>query len=147
MHDTLIDPFLKFSCFVSFFLAVHGFSPPLYTKSAKDFVVYYSSVLVFSRDEKGNYIKCPWKKVATYGFSFLCYLVLLGLLKSLLIQHENMMMFGPSMNSRLEWFSIERFATWELYANNAFQACTCSVISLWDYSLRFADIAFADIAF
>lgn len=119
----LIHEFLT-SHFASSSLAVHGFSPITATKSCKDFVVYYSSVLFFSRDEKGKYLKCSRAKVAMYGLSFLRYLVLLGLLKSIMIMHEDVTMFGPTLKSRAEWYSVQRFTTWELYANNAFQACT-----------------------
>ncbi|CAJ1935638.1 unnamed protein product [Cylindrotheca closterium] len=102
--------------------AAHGFAPEHSTKSEKDYMVYYASLLIISRDEKGDYIKCTWGKVARHGCNFLGFLLILGMYKSIIMLHEDLVVFGPPINSRSEWNSLKRFVTWELYANNMVHA-------------------------
>jgi len=102
--------------------AAHGFAPEHCTRSARDYVTYYASLLVFSRDEKGNYIRCSWRKVAQHGYNFLGYLVILGLFNSIVMTSDDVVVFGGPISNRIEWYSPERYATWELYANNMIHA-------------------------
>ena len=102
--------------------AVHGFAPSFTTSSSRDFCIYYASVLNFSHDKDGKFIKVSRRKALGYAFNFLLYLLFTGTLKSMMVPHKNFSMFGSPIDSLDEWVSIKRFFTWELYANSALHA-------------------------
>jgi hypothetical protein len=81
--------------------------------------VYYGSVLVFSRDNKGDYIPYPFQKTIRHLFLFVVYLFVTGLLQSIMTPYEDMAIFGSPGD---DWYSLDRFFTWQLYANNASHA-------------------------
>mmetsp|Transcript_43714 Transcript_43714/g.105427 ORF Transcript_43714/g.105427 Transcript_43714/m.105427 type:complete len:106 (-) Transcript_43714:706-1023(-) len=41
---------------------------------------------------------------------------------SIIMPHKDLVVFGEPVNSRSEWHSLQRFMTWELYANNMIHA-------------------------
>ena len=112
--------------------AIYGFTPPYATSSLKDFVVYFASVMLFTRrkvddkdkDSSSTLVKCSLGQVFNHFINFMLYLCLLGTVKSILIRYPNLIVFGEySGNTNKtevdQWYtSFERFGTWELYANN-----------------------------
>jgi hypothetical protein len=88
-----------------------------------DYTVYYSSVLIFSRDKKGDYIPYPLSTAMRHLFPFAAYLLITGTLESIMAPHKDMAVFGAP-DTRDEWFAVDRLLTWQLYANNAFHAGT-----------------------
>ncbi len=105
--------------------AIYGCCPPHATKSFQDFVVYFGSVLVFTRDEKtGDYVKAsaPMKLMCLRKFVIL--LLITGLFQSILSPFPSMNVFGDPIGSN-EWFTFARMTTWQLYANSLFHAGMC----------------------
>jgi hypothetical protein len=88
-----------------------------------DYMVYYGSVLIFSRDKLGNYIPYPLRKTIRHLFQFTAYLLITGALQSIMAPHKDMAVFGAP-DTRAEWLAVGRLLTWQLYANNAFHAGT-----------------------
>lgn len=98
--------------------------------------MYYASLLLFSRDENGNYIKCSRAQVAGHGSRFFLLLLSLGLFKSIVMPYDDLIVFGEPIKSRSEWYSLSRYATWELYANNMIHAGMCVNVSSGKMSIH-----------
>lgn len=103
---------------------MYGFCPAMDIQSARDYMWYFSSVMIFTRDKKGNYIKISFRETLHHLAYFLLNLVLTGLLQSILDPHPYFTLFGAPPANREEWYAPSRFLTWQLYANNAFHAGT-----------------------
>lgn len=120
-------------CFFRTTETIYGFCPPYVTKSLKDFLFYYATIPKVARVPKtGAPIPCSNAKKAKHLLTFLGLLALTGLLQSILTPHPHMNVFGTGLEleSELEssddvaswWYSTQRYATWQLYANSALQA-------------------------
>jgi Na+/melibiose symporter-like transporter len=74
--------------------------------------------MVFSRDKQGNFIQQPFGKTLKHLFYFVFYLLLTGALQSVMAPYPSLAVFGEVPTDRMEWFSLKRFLSWQLYANN-----------------------------
>ena len=113
---------------------IYGLCPPYVTSSAKGFVFYYATVPIVARLKKedkgsssasiGDPIPCSNSKKLKHLIRFLCLLCLTGGLQSILVPYKNLNIFGMGIDSDepIEWLSVQRYFTWQLYGNSAFQA-------------------------
>lgn len=104
--------------------AIHGCCPAFATESLSSFVLYFSSVLLFERDEK---TKLPIPTTNRLKFqhlaSFLTCLVCTGLFQSILTPFQDFNVFGePVGYGSSDWWSWRRLLSWELYANSLMHA-------------------------
>jgi hypothetical protein len=95
---------------------IYGFSPS-WIRSAKDYVAYYASVLLFGR-ENGNLIPCKPYKILRHCVNFICFSILTGAIQSIMTPYPFHAVFGGAE----DWFSTDRYWTWQLYANSLMQA-------------------------
>jgi len=72
----------------------------------------------------GDPIKCTLSKMMSHLGRFIGWLFVLGALQSILNPHRYFAVFGriPQHGDRESWYALERFLTWQLYANSAVQA-------------------------
>mmetsp|Transcript_41197 Transcript_41197/g.46533 ORF Transcript_41197/g.46533 Transcript_41197/m.46533 type:complete len:478 (-) Transcript_41197:114-1547(-) len=72
----------------------------------------------------GDPIKCTFSKTMSHLCRFIGWLFLLGALQSILNPHRYFGFFGhmPQHGDKESWYALERFLTWQLYANSAAQA-------------------------
>jgi Membrane bound O-acyl transferase family len=97
---------------------IYGFTPT-WIQSSQDYVTYYASILLFARDQKTKQlIPCPLFKVRRHLINFVLFAFVTGFLQSLLTPHPYQAIFGGAE----DWYNMNRFWTWQLYANNLLQA-------------------------
>jgi Membrane bound O-acyl transferase family len=97
---------------------IYGFTPK-WIQSSKDYVSYYASVLLFARDDKTQkLIPCPPDKILRLLINFMAFAFLTGFLQSLLTPYPSQAIFGGAE----DWYAMDRFWTWQLYANSLLQA-------------------------
>jgi Membrane bound O-acyl transferase family len=102
--------------------AIHGCCPEHSTKSLKDYVIYFASILVFKRDPTTNAMIPATNRMKFEHFlSFLGRVSLLGALTSILIPYQDLNVFGNPI-ARDGWLDWDRWLTWELYANSLLHA-------------------------
>ena len=117
------------------------------TKSLKEFIFYYATIPIVSRIKKkqkqhdddydnaqqiiGDPIKCTGSKKISHLIKFIGWLFLTGVLQSILSPYPYFAPFGGINGSHRghdddghghDWYAIERYFTWQLYANSSLQA-------------------------
>ena len=111
--------------------AISGLCPSYATKSTKDFLFYYSTIPMVARVKQpkgsskvGDPIPCSNSKKIQYLRSFVPLVFLLGAFQSILVPHKDLNVFGMGIDSdeEIPFYSIQRYYTWQLYANSALQA-------------------------
>jgi len=102
--------------------AIHGCCPDHATTSLQDFVFYFASVLVFERDSKTNSLMPATTRMKLERLrKFVGLMYMMGAFQSILSPYQDFNVFGNTI-SRDGWHSMDRFMTWELYANSLLHA-------------------------
>ena len=118
--------------------AIHGCYPDHATTSLQDFVIYFASALVFERDSKTNSLMPATTRMKLKCLlSFVGLLFTMGAFQSILSLHQDFNVFGNTI-ARDGWHSMDRFMTWELYANSLLQAMMFQIyLTTYSEGLRF----------
>jgi hypothetical protein len=133
-------------CFFRTTECIYGFVPEYSTtKSLKEFIFYYATIPIVSRIKKkqkqhdddnvqqiiGDPIECTGSKKISHLIKFTGWLFLTGVLQSILSPYPYFAPFGGINVSHHghdddgyghDWYAIERYFTWQLYANSSLQA-------------------------
>ena len=108
---------------------IYGCCPPHATKSLSDFLLYFASVLVFERRDadgssssSSSLVPATTRMKMLHLRQFLCLLFVTGAFQSILTPYPDFNVFGMTVDSGYGWFSLDRMATWQLYANSFLHA-------------------------
>lgn len=131
-------------CFFRTTECIYGFAPDHVTRSASEFCFYYATVPIVARVKRrkrqqdsdkntkldgsrnntigniGDPIPCTLSKTMKHLGTFVACLFITGALQSILNPYHQFIVFET--DEELSWYAIERYLTWELYANSALQA-------------------------
>jgi hypothetical protein len=117
----LLNPLL------SICLALYGFTPKYATKSARRFAFYFSCPVILAPDKEGEFVQVPFSKTLRHLKTFSILIFVLGMYSSWMITFKHLCVYsyGPPPaddHEHDDWYSFHRLFTWQLYANNLFQA-------------------------
>ena len=152
MFKFVIGGIVPIVCFFRTTECIYGFAPDHVTRSASEFCFYYATVPIVARVKRdrrqqqqqgsnkitkqerdgeikisknigniGDPIPCTLSKTMKHFARFIALLFITGSLQSILNPHHYFAVFGMG-DEELSWYAIERYFTWQLYANSALQA-------------------------
>ncbi|OEU19977.1 hypothetical protein FRACYDRAFT_181752 [Fragilariopsis cylindrus CCMP1102] len=112
---------------------IYGFVPMYSTRSLQEFLFYYATIPIVSRIKKKpkqhDDDNCAGSKKINHLIKFIGWLFLTGVLQSILSPYPYFAPFGGINGSHRgydghghDWYAVERYFTWQLYANSSLQA-------------------------